>query len=801
MEKVLQNFVNFIQTSSNQENLNNAIEACYADILESPQNLITYRLLGDLLAHSKFEDKSRRCHQIQTEFQEEIKIEYLLEDHGDYEQELGNLATALFAYQIALYYNNGHISAFYKISSLVVKTKLFLDVDYFRSKVIATLSSDLAKKLYLEIANYQIINGELQAAQRTYVEAFSGKPTILFFAPEGGISPHFSMHCVLSKTLDDLGHSVTIARCPSLFSRCPVLDMHRLSSENLASARQHICSNCISMGSRMIEEYHLPSINMAAFYTEDIIRRHQNALSAISQDLSDFQFEGISFGKLCFLEIALIKKQHDITTIDNATRQYWIELISSSLLSYLIVDLACRVLPISRIVYYDDYSLMIGARLAAKKHSLPAFRTLHTSHRTVDRSRYTIMPSVALECIHKTVSIWSEWSNLALPPELIQEVANDSRTRLLGKSVFVYSPAKTIDISNLFKALNLSDQKKLLVAYTSSVDELVSLRLSADALGVALDPTPQPFKDQIHWLKSLITYVEARDDVQLVIRVHPRTGKNKRESTTSQFLDQMIAEFQSDFQSSQFIWPDNPISSYDLAELADVGLIAWSSIGLEMARLGVPVLAAYRNIEYFPECIEWKSSKEQYFECLDKLLIDKPSLERIRLAYSWYTLRILASSVSLEDLISDPDFSGLPRYTRPQSAQDIEDTLIREKHLIDINLSKLKESQNLNSRNVELQSLIDEIQKTIHFLFTGHIPENKDFHIIFPHDIFNESLNIGSLSSSQIKDLFNVYCKSSFEIEQNFAITFQNISYYFHDNCTYAKKSSMLYRLITICSS
>ena len=57
-------------------------------------------------------------------------------------------------------------------------------------------------------------------------------------------------------------------------------------------------------------------------------------------------------------------------------------------------------------------------------------------------------------------------------------------------------------------------------------------------------------------------------------------------------------------------------------EIADVGLSAWSSTALEMARLGVPVVVAFDRHTPFPlgDVVTWAPDKAGYFRCLDEVL-------------------------------------------------------------------------------------------------------------------------------------------------------------------------------------
>ncbi|WP_204106196.1 MULTISPECIES: hypothetical protein [Spirulina sp. CCY15215] len=563
--------------------------------------------------------------------------------------------------------------------------------------------------------------GQTETSASNYRTAIQGRDTILFFSPEGSITPHFAAQCVLGKTLQEMGYSVLFTLCTGIFERCPVIDMKRLPYSLPPNQKREVCQTCTQSSIKMLDDYGLPSIDLRAFITPDILKYLEDALENPPRDLKLFKFDGIEFGKLCTIELALIAKKHRFDEgIEEDVHQGWLEYIASSLMSYLLLDKICQTLPISRLVYYSDYSLMVSARLAAEKHGLKSFKMPHASHASVDRRRYTIVPTVVWEEIQKQRQVWPTWKQLHLTREQVQEVADDSIARLGAKSVFVYSPSKTFGNANIYDRLRLSRDKKLIVAYTSSIDEVISMQMAAQAMGIPLDSSPQPFTTQIEWLESLIEYVEKSASLQLVIRIHPRIGSNKRDKKVSEFLTQLREKFDRPFQNSRLIWPEDAISSYDLGEIANLVLIAWSSIGLEFARLGVPVLAFSNGVEYFPDCIQQSTTVDKYFQKLEEMLRDSSgNLEQIRESFLWYNLRTLSLSLNLEDIIPHQNFSKLPEFKMPSEAKAIAELIVGEKHIIDLNLERLKNMQHSEILWEEKIALQRQLRRILHFLFTG----------------------------------------------------------------------------------
>jgi hypothetical protein len=94
------------------------------------------------------------------------------------------------------------------------------------------------------------------------------------------------------------------------------------------------------------------------------------------------------------------------------------------------------------------------------------------------------------------------------------------------------------------------------------------------------------------WIDHAIRRFREHPDQQLVIRIHPAEIKVYWQ-TTLQKAGDFIAKAHPDLPPNvKVIGPENGISSYALMDLADAGLVYSSSVGIEMACLGKPVVSA-----------------------------------------------------------------------------------------------------------------------------------------------------------------------------------------------------------------
>jgi len=356
----------------------------------------------------------------------------------------------------------------------------------------------------------------------------------------------------------------------------------------------------------------------------------------------------------------------------------------------------------------------MGARAAARKHGVPCYCLAFPGHRNVDLSRYLMLSNVYKPVAYQLLSHWPACRDLSLEPAVVREVADDLLVRLRGAGSFIYSPGKTLEQADVRTRLGLSTERRLIVAYTSSLDEMLASQMVMNATDTTIPDRPQPFRDQIDWLTQLVRYVGESDDLQLVVRVHPREGANKRESVVSQHLAKLKRAFSAPSPNCRFVWPQDPVSSYDLGEAADLVLTSWSTIGLEMARLGAPVLVAFNGaISAIPQddFLEWGPTPPAYFGKLREVLERPVTFAQVARAYRWYALSIFGATLDVSDVVPASNFAGLPKFQTPREATTLEQILIHERDVCDLNIERLRASQTPQSNERETSELARQLRR------------------------------------------------------------------------------------------
>ncbi len=149
------------------------------------------------------------------------------------------------------------------------------------------------------------------------------------------------------------------------------------------------------------------------------------------------------------------------------------------------------------------------------------------------------------------------------------------------------------------------------------LDQRPVVLLATNVLGDSLTLGRQVFsKSMAEWISRTVQYFIGRPDVQLVIRVHPGEVLTHGQSMAD-VVQQILPRLP---ENIRLIRASDEINTYDLIEVADVGLVYTTTVGLEMAMMGLPVVVAgqthYRDRGFTYDPDSWVT----YFKLLGHIL-------------------------------------------------------------------------------------------------------------------------------------------------------------------------------------
>jgi hypothetical protein len=157
------------------------------------------------------------------------------------------------------------------------------------------------------------------------------------------------------------------------------------------------------------------------------------------------------------------------------------------------------------------------------------------------------------------------------------------------------------------------------------LDDRPLVLLATNVLGDSLTLGRQVFSQSMaEWISRTVQYFAGRTDAQLVIRIHPGEQLTHGQSMVD-VVRQVLPRLP---EHIHLIGPKEKVNTYDLVEVADLGLVYTTTVGMEMAMYGVPVITSgqthyrARGFTYDPD--SWVT----YFKLLGTIL-GKPSAYRL----------------------------------------------------------------------------------------------------------------------------------------------------------------------------
>ncbi len=160
-------------------------------------------------------------------------------------------------------------------------------------------------------------------------------------------------------------------------------------------------------------------------------------------------------------------------------------------------------------------------------------------------------------------------------------------------------------------------------------DLLVFLNYRADTAALC---RTRAFPSVRDWVTSILDYAERRGDVRVIIRAHPVTRHAHVRSTD--LLGEVVRERDPEGKFVRWIPGDAEVNSYDLINSTRVVLPFTSTVGIEAAFMGKPVIIGTHVFYESMGFVEAAGDAAAYFERVDQALLGKlqPSAERMRQA-------------------------------------------------------------------------------------------------------------------------------------------------------------------------
>jgi hypothetical protein len=255
-------------------------------------------------------------------------------------------------------------------------------------------------------------------------------------------------------------------------------------------------------------------------------------------------------------------------------------------------------------------------------------------------ARYLKIPTVTYEFSDQRESCWLGLNQEIMRQDtsLMWEVEQNSTfTSEQQKRIqMLFESRRKAKVSENFTRTwqNLPAQGSQSVKEALKLDERPIVLLATNVLGDSLTLGRQVFsKTMADWVSRTILYFIGRPDIQLVIRIHPGEIMT-REYSMVDVVRQTLPELP---EYIHVIHPEEKVNTYDLIDISDLGLVYTTTVGLEMALKGIPVIVAgnthYRGRGFTYDPDSWVD----FFKILASVLNDPKShrLPKEKIDMAW----------------------------------------------------------------------------------------------------------------------------------------------------------------------
>lgn len=451
---------------------------------------------------------------------------------------------------------------------------------------------------------------------------------ILIFAPYASIYPHAAVESDLAKNFLDAGHEVTFLRCGKILEfYCTNMRASGLGLDSKLETKLKVCGKC-EISSRSESVLTKSKIDFLQHWSvpgdKSVVDR---ILSQISKEnWFDSEYEGVPIGRLSAYEILL---QNKSVTLE-LNEEQWVRL------KVELANLIRLILAASRyfdqkafdrvIVYNNFYGVNRTLTHVASRNQIPIFSIQASGFN--HEMYHSISIHVSDEHAFLYPHTHSVRKKMAVPLNSyeVQSVTKHLEGLFNSSNAWVYSTAveKFKDNSFILKMLELSGGRQVILLALSSADEMFAARvIGVDIPNLINNEEGQQLKS----IDEIINYFSLNTDKFLIIRPHPREFPNKRDSVVSQH-GLKLRELLSHVPSNVLInWPEDSVSIYSFIPHVSLLINNSSSVGLEFAALGVPILSLdpERLYAYPPIVGSTINPNENLSQSISRILSEKRS--------------------------------------------------------------------------------------------------------------------------------------------------------------------------------
>lgn len=486
----------------------------------------------------------------------------------------------------------------------------------------------------------------------------------LFFSPFSNIWEHAYPVSLVAQSLHDSDIEVVTVNCDGMLQDfCIAMSAAGLTAESSTKRKLQVCGACKKRRNLIDNQFPFTQANLDSFVDVKDIELAQNVVDSTTIDnWTDVELKGIPIGRYAAYEFLLHYKILG-TNIPEALFGTYLDQLRSSICTLLASEKILDVYSPDVVVTYNRLYAINHAFLAVvEKRGIPTYSLQGGGHITHHSETLTMYKdSQSLFQVLDSGS-WTKSEREPIDLSSAELVANHLVGLLQASSAFAYSSGfEALGPKKLREKFDIPEKSQVLLIPMSSEDELNAAEL-ADFLPDRSN-RPNLFPDQFSWIRHIFAFASNHPELVFILRLHPRMFPNKREGMLAPVVakvEELIKEAPSNIRIN---YPSDEISLYDLIQIIDVVLGYRSTVGVEAAAFGIPVVApANKDFFTYPRSIGTTSlTVKDFNQSILNALETGWSIENVRNAYRWFSFLFERVAIDLSGSVSSKPVAMRPK--------------------------------------------------------------------------------------------------------------------------------------------
>lgn len=445
-------------------------------------------------------------------------------------------------------------------------------------------------------------------------------PRVLFFSPYARWEYHTALEATWGHALGLRGADVRFVLCNGLSGAC---DVYR---ENLNPRPPGGCLDCQAYTAQRMRDFATPYEWLGNYLdprVEDEARRFLKKVPRYR--LLATEWEDLPIGAWAAASIHTQFRAKEIELrdprVEQIVREFLIGTIKFARATDTLLD----------VVRPDTIALLNGrffAHWAAIELAERRGVRWITHERGLRKNTVRFAVRSRLHDLATNRRIWDAWSDVPLAIEELELATGILEERRQGRnfSRLAFSPPQQ-DPDHVRRVLRL-DARPVVGVFNSSDDETAAFP----------ERRAGAFPDSDDFLPAVLDLARRLPEAQFVIRLHPNIAKREAGPNAGALAHGRAIEADAP-ANVRVIHPNDDVSSYTVIDLSDVGVVYGSTIGLEIAAEGKPVLCMAQSTYSHTGCATQVDRPEDLEPALRAALAGEPSasarIERARTALRW----------------------------------------------------------------------------------------------------------------------------------------------------------------------